>query len=812
MSVQFGRWSFEGEPFGQGDLHKAASILARFGPHGTTFHSSKTVNICCAAFHTTRESRGETQPHISSSGAVIAWDGRLDNREDLVHELRSSCTVNSADVEIVAAAYERWGPASLPKLLGDWALSVWEPNNASLLLAKDFLGARHLYYSREKRAITWSSLLDPLVFFAEKSLNLDEEYIAGWLSLFPAAQLTPYVGIHAVPPASYVLLRPDRTATVKYWDFDPSKKVRHASDPEYEAHFRTVFAESVRRRLRSNFPVLAELSGGMDSSSIVCIADTVLTEGHGETPRLDTVSYHDDSESTWNELPCVAKVEEKRGRIGRHIDVAPGNQLLLPRPDRKFTATPAMNRRLTEAARHFEDHLSNGGYRVLLSGIGGDEVLGGVPTPVPELCDLLARAHFSTLGRSMTAWALSKREPLLHLAAQTLGPFLPPGAQNQRRPLPWLEPAFVKRHRWALEGYPKRFAIIGPLPSFQNGLSTLDALRRQLVCVPAWPEPLRENRYPYLDRELLEFLFAIPRQQLVRPHQRRSLMRRSLLGIVPEEILNRKRKAFAVRGPLARMSSDWSYIKSNPQMISESLGIINQKAFAEAAEKARQGYETDAVGMVRTLALEFWLRSLELGHSLVRPGFASRASEFTYDTIRKPIVEGKAKVPLIMLLFAASFLLVAGRGMLIAKQTVQADRAHAYHDYAPDRGLPETLDPTEFNANHAAFVAYTLAARIPKILYQVPCYCGCDRHQGHQSLLDCFVGRHGVFCRLCQQEAIFTFEQNRRGRTAPHIRDAIASGKVSQLNLEKHVECFYRQAKRAPDFGSSTAPRRTDLD
>jgi Protein of unknown function with PCYCGC motif len=156
------------------------------------------------------------------------------------------------------------------------------------------------------------------------------------------------------------------------------------------------------------------------------------------------------------------------------------------------------------------------------------------------------------------------------------------------------------------------------------------------------------------------------------------------------------------------------------------------------------------------------------------------------------------RVPLIVLLFAASFLLVADRGISIAEQAVQADRDHAYHDYVPDRELPTTLDPTEFNANPAASVAYTLAARIPKILYQVPCYCGCDRTQGHQSLLDCFVGRHGAFCRLCQQEAIFTFEQKRKGTTAPQIRDAIAWGKASQLNLEKYVECFYRQAKRVP--------------
>jgi len=81
-------------------------------------------------------------------------------------------------------------------------------------------------------------------------------------------------------------------------------------------------------------------------------------------------------------------------------------------------------------------------------------------------------------------------------------------------------------------------------------------LRRQLACSALPTRPAYELRYPFLDRELLEFLFAIPREQLVRPGQRRSLMRRALTGVVPPEISNRKRKAYVVRGPMAAVSSE----------------------------------------------------------------------------------------------------------------------------------------------------------------------------------------------------------------------------------------------------------------
>ena len=114
----------------------------------------------------------------------------------------------------------------------------------------------------------------------------------------------------------------------------------------------------------------------------------------------------------------------------------------------------------------------------------------------------------------------------------------------------------MKRHWAALTGYPSRTKLFGPLPSFQENVITLDALRRQLARTALPFEPPFEKRYPYLDRGLLEFMYAIPREQLVRPTQRRYLMRRALVGIVPDEILNRKTKAFVARSPMVAIAND----------------------------------------------------------------------------------------------------------------------------------------------------------------------------------------------------------------------------------------------------------------
>jgi asparagine synthase (glutamine-hydrolysing) len=618
MSVQFGRWNFEGPPPTPEYFEKVSAALAPYGPDSDESYSNGGLRISYRAFHTTKESRRETQPHISCSGAVITWDGRLDNRDELISELRDSLAVNSTDVALVAAAYEKWEARCLGKLIGGWAVSIWNPRERSLLLAKDPIGTRHLYYSFDHSQVSWSTILDPLVRFAGKSFALNEEYVAGWLSMFPAVELTPCIGIHSVPPSSSVLLRPGSRTVRKYWDFDPEKKIRYRTDSEYEEHFRTVFAGAVQRNLRSDNPVLAELSGGRDSSSIVCVADTVIARGAAEAPRLDTISYYDDSEPNWNERPYFTTIEEKRGRIGWHIDVGkpdPQEHLAL-KPNPGAPSDCCLTNPCTDGrcSPQFKACLTSQGNRVVLCGIGGDEVMGGVPTPTPELEDFLARAQFRILAHQLKAWALQMKTPWFHLFFGAVRRFLPYAlvdVPKYMRPSPWLEPIFVKNHRAALIGYPVRVKLLGSLPNFQENVAALDRMRRQLGCSALPLEPPYEKRYPYLDRDLLEFMYGIPRAQVVRATQRRSLMRRALVGIVPDMILNRKGKAFIARAPLVAISTDWEhFVESTQNMLSSAFGIVDSERLYATLQKARRGEEVPIVTLMRTIRIEGWLKYL----------------------------------------------------------------------------------------------------------------------------------------------------------------------------------------------------------
>ena len=624
MSVQFGRWNFAGEPSSPQYINKIQSLLAAYGPDGMNSYSGAGVGILYGAFHSTSDSRNETQPQVTKSGAVVTWDGRLDNRGELIALLREEILTSSPDAAIVREAYERWGAACFRRLLGDWALSVWNPADRSLMLAKDPVGVRPLYYSLTETQVAWSTILDPLVLFTEKTLALEEEYIAGCLSFFPAVHLTPYAGIHSVPPSSFVRIRAGNKTVERYWDFDPAKRIRYSTDQEYEEHFRIALAESVRRRLRSDHPVLAELSGGMDSSSIVCMADRVIARGSAGAQKLDTVSYYDDSEPNWNERPFFRKVEEQRARTGLHIDVSSNRGLGSIFDAGPLRIAPGSEGKPSLAREKLNAFFSANGHRVLLSGFGGDEVLGGVPDATSELADLATQVEVRTLARQLKIWALDKRKPWFHLLGETARRFLPfalVGSPAHLRPAAWLDSGFVARQRSALTGYESRIRLFGPLPTFQENLSTLVALRRQLGSNVLPAGPAYEKRYPYLDRDLLEFLFAVPREQLLRPGQRRSLMRRALVGVVPEEVLNRKRKAFVARRPFVEISEQFDALLQNlDPMTTASLGIIDPAAFRRELENARAGLETLPIALLRTIGIEAWLRNLAAQGLLIELG------------------------------------------------------------------------------------------------------------------------------------------------------------------------------------------------
>src|SRR5258708_7073508 len=271
MSVQAGIWNFDGRPVDRALLGRISSYLPDYGTDGEHIWIDGNIGMLFRQFQTTPESCAEQQPHLFEHGKVITWDGRLDNRDDLLLELGSFRTIRPSDLSIMEALLDRLGTDSLRKIVGDWGLSVWDPQTQSLILARDYAGIRCLYYYRTEKTIMWCSHLAPLALLADR-LTLNDEYIASYLAMRPEHSLTPYCEIRSVPPGGFVRVSSLEAVSRAYWIFDPQRVTRFKNDREYEDQFRFLLRQAVRRRLRSNSPILAELSGGFDSSSIVCLA------------------------------------------------------------------------------------------------------------------------------------------------------------------------------------------------------------------------------------------------------------------------------------------------------------------------------------------------------------------------------------------------------------------------------------------------------------------------------------------------------------------------------------------------------------
>jgi len=638
MSVQAGIWNFYGKPPDRELVNEFSAALQQQGPDGESLYDDGRVALIYRPFHTTHESRREKQPCVSRRGSVVTWDGRLDNREELIAEFRGDLDHTATDIIIVASAFDRWEGDSFRRILGDWAVTIWRPEEKELIFASDFMGVRHIFYHMSPDQVRWSSDITPLVQLAGLKFHVDDEFIAGYLAHNPDGRSTPYREIREVPPGHFVRVRPSETRTERFWRFSPRTRIRYKTDEDYEEHFRQVFRQSVRRRLRSDSPVLAELSGGLDSSSIVCMADDILAREGAQVPRLDTLSYYDKTEPQGDDWIYFQKIESKRGRAGIHIDNSKMARSPVPLELREFCPFPGTLGGSDELYDERPNAVRKSGCRVVLSGLGGDEFMGGVPDPRALLGDLIVQGRVFRLASQLSAWCLIKRRPWMHLlwsaavaaSPATLAQHLVPEGKLET----WYQVDFARRTRLKYRQTAASETLGFWLPTRRSLIGGVQAMAYNLAKMSAAPPVLEQPTYPYLDQNVIEFVLSTPADQWLRPGERRSLMRRALPGIVPAEVLARRTKQFAVRTPAVMLDQHWSEIQAvYCASISSRLGYVDDAELLKIVSNVRAGKTTPLVRVLWTISLEFWLRDLAQRGLLELPALSVPAI-------------GKRKIPL----------------------------------------------------------------------------------------------------------------------------------------------------------------------
>lgn len=614
MSVQAGILRFDGQPPDRKLLAKLNAGLAQYGRDGLSVFAHGSILMLHRALHRTSESHLEKQPLATSQGNVIVWEGRLDNRDELAAQLSDQGTTLMTDADVVAAAFDRWGEGCLAKLIGDWALAGWNQRDRVLTLAVDRMAIKHLYYWINDAAAVWCSDLETLVLASGSRFELDEEFIAGYFAYYPAPGHTPYREVRTLQPGQYVRIRNGIANGCTYWTFNPGLRIHYKKDAGYEEHFRHVFRQAVRRRLGAADPILADLSGGLDSSSIVCMADDIVAKEGCATPQVDTYSHYDLGEPNGDDLHYIGIVEAKRGRVGHHVNIAEHSNPLLP-DYRNFVVAPGGIGSAYELRRKLEAIWRLGGYKVALCGIGGDEMTGGVPDPRAELADLLLQLRLLKFARHATSWSLVKRSPWIHLALRSTALLLPAGirahATREAAIAPWIDRRFAERFRLSRRqlGPVERFGYW--LPSRQETARTVIALARNQGSNLQCTSGIVERRYPFLDQDLIEFVLSIPRNQLIRPGERRSLMRRALKGLVPAEVLARKTKGTVSRGPLLALANDWRQLEALQDCsVVAQCGFVDQLKLRDALVAAKSGDAPQLLRLLATVSLDLWLRDV----------------------------------------------------------------------------------------------------------------------------------------------------------------------------------------------------------
>jgi asparagine synthase (glutamine-hydrolysing) len=615
MSVQAGIWNFDGKPVDQRLLEKISESLKHQGPDGKSFYVDGPFALLYRPFHTTAESRREKQPYFSRRGFILTWDGRLDNRDELIPELRGALEENATDVAIVAAAFDRWETKCLGRIVGDWAVSVYKPEHHELTFAVDFMAARHIFYSLQENRIRWSTELSPLISLSGDKFHIDHNYVAGYFAHDPDAHLTPYREIREVPPGQLVCIRNGSATVERFWRFSPKSRIRYKTDVEYEEQFRHLFRQSVRRRLRSDLPILAELSGGVDSSSIVCMADDIISSEGKQFPRLDTISYYDDTEPNGDDSIYFPKIEQKRGRVGIHVNRSKRRNSATSLQSREFQPLPGTLGEAWATEDERSEVALRGTYRTVLSGIGGDEFMGGIPDPRAQIGDLLVQFKLIRLAKQLSAWSFVKRRPWIQLLWQSavailpapLGQYLMKEAQIES----WIRKDFSRRTGLAIRRLCASELDGSWLPTRRSCLAGVQLMAAKLAkCMPSMPAN-KEARYPYLDQNLIEFILSMPASQVLRPGERRSLMRRSLKSVVPPDILSRPTKQFGARTPiliLEQHSDELDNLYKNS--LSSCFGYVHDDQFLKTIGAARSGKTVSLVRILRAISLEYWLRDL----------------------------------------------------------------------------------------------------------------------------------------------------------------------------------------------------------
>lgn len=627
-------------------LQNMIGAIRHRGPDAQGFHLEQGVGLGHARLSIIDLSGG-AQPMASADESLwVTFNGEIFNYVELRDDLiaRGHAFRTQSDTETILCQYAETGPDCVQAFNGDFAFALWDKRQDRLLLARDRMGVRPLYYTFVDGALVYASEIKALLRFPGVRAELDpvalDQCFTFW---FPLAPRTPFKGIHELPPG-HLLIAHGKDVTVRsYWRmrFPEAREATGLSDrceDEIAEELRALLIDATRLRLRADVPVGAYLSGGLDSSVTTALIKTFTSN------RLCTFSVGFESEE-FDETPYQQEMARALGTDHRSIlstrqSIGAAFPEVIRHTERPILRTAPVP--LFQLARFVRENA----FKVVLTGEGADEVLAGY--------DLFKEAKIRRF------WARQPQSSGRPLLLRRLYPYL---AGIQGQPQAYLQaffgtgldrpddPFFSHLPRWNLTARAKGF-FSGDLRQTLAGYDALAELRESLPAeYGAW-HPLSqaqyleaghllpgyilssqgdrvsmahavEGRFPFLDHRVVEFSARIPPRLKLKGLREKHILRQSMRDLLPPVIAQRPKQPY--RAPDSQSffgDRTPEYVEAllSPESIAQT-GWFDPRSVARLVQKCRL---PTPLGARDNMAL-VGILSVQLLHHLFLRGAAESA-------------------------------------------------------------------------------------------------------------------------------------------------------------------------------------------
>ena len=552
------------------------------------------------------------QPFVSSDGnLVMTYNGEVFNYLELRQELEGHgyrFRTNS-DTEVLLTAYRHWGQDVCDRLNGMWAFAIYDRRQDSLFCSRDRFGIKPFYYAVVRGRFMFASEVKALLALARELATIDPDAVSKMLRGGIAAQTEQHFcrGVRRLPAGNNLIVNRSGTTLRRYWDY-PSEI---NSDIPFEAactRFRELLVDSVRLRMRSDVPVGTTLSGGIDSSTLVCSLRTFHTGRHDAFTAMFGEEDYDES--------VVAANLARALHLRHHSVQSPKEDLItvlerivhhMDGPTQNPSTIPLWN--IMKAMR--------GKIVVALEGQGADELLGGYNLFVPQaILDAIRGRRWGQAAGLAGLLLAPARNPFYGTARGAL--------QIARAMVPR---AHATWRRW--RGDERVYApLVADCPDGEGDRddaprypeSLANALRRSheggLRTLLHYGDAISmahsiESRLPFLDYRLVEFVFKLPGQYKIRDGRRKALLIEAARGLVPDNIIdNPVKRGFVV--PIREWFRDRPEDAVYPVLFDgrcRQRGLFEPKALRDAVRRHVDGTVDLSNQIFRWLTLELWCRN-----------------------------------------------------------------------------------------------------------------------------------------------------------------------------------------------------------